>query len=123
VTTIWDWLNQLNASTFAGYNDWRVPTVGFQGDMAELETILLPTTPPCGVTASVPLVFNANCTSGCTVASCSCTQTTLQDYWSATTFASQPGLADGVNFRFCGAAAGAGPKTNANSIRAVRGGF
>jgi Protein of unknown function (DUF1566) len=25
ITTVWDWLNQLNASNFAGHNDWRLP--------------------------------------------------------------------------------------------------
>src|SRR5262245_1269288 len=27
VTTIWDWLNQLNASNYAGHNDWRLPSL------------------------------------------------------------------------------------------------
>ena len=26
ITTIWDWLNQLNASNYAGHNDWRLPS-------------------------------------------------------------------------------------------------
>jgi uncharacterized protein DUF1566 len=26
VTTVWVWLNQLNAANFAGHNDWRVPS-------------------------------------------------------------------------------------------------
>src|SRR5262249_61455993 len=26
ITTVWDWLNQLNAANFAGHNDWRVPS-------------------------------------------------------------------------------------------------
>ena len=25
ITTVWDWLNQVNASNFAGHNDWRLP--------------------------------------------------------------------------------------------------
>jgi Protein of unknown function (DUF1566) len=25
ITTVWDWLNQLNAANFAGHNDWRLP--------------------------------------------------------------------------------------------------
>jgi hypothetical protein len=26
LTTVWVWLNQLNAANFAGHNDWRVPS-------------------------------------------------------------------------------------------------
>ena len=26
ITTVWDWLNQVNASNFAGHNDWRLPS-------------------------------------------------------------------------------------------------
>lgn len=26
ITTVWDWLNQLNAANFAGHGDWRLPT-------------------------------------------------------------------------------------------------
>src|SRR5262249_769349 len=34
LTTIWHWLDQLNAAHFAGHGDWRIPTVD------ELKTIL-----------------------------------------------------------------------------------
>jgi hypothetical protein len=51
VTTIFDWINQLNAENFAGHGDWRVPAeAGFNPSGArELESILtLPcTTVPC----------------------------------------------------------------------------
>ena len=42
VTTIFDWVNQLNAENFAGHNDWRVPTeAGFNPTgTRELESIL-----------------------------------------------------------------------------------
>src|SRR5262245_54850756 len=26
ITTVWDWLNQVNAENFAGHNDWRLPS-------------------------------------------------------------------------------------------------
>jgi hypothetical protein len=26
ITTVWDWLNQVNAASFAGHADWRLPT-------------------------------------------------------------------------------------------------
>jgi hypothetical protein len=37
---VWDWLNQVNATGFAGHDDWRVPTVKREGDPAELETVV-----------------------------------------------------------------------------------
>jgi hypothetical protein len=42
VTTIFDWINQLNAENFAGHSDWRVPAeAGFNPTGArELESIL-----------------------------------------------------------------------------------
>jgi hypothetical protein len=42
ITTIFDWVNQLNAENFAGHNDWRVPTeAGFNPTgTRELESIL-----------------------------------------------------------------------------------
>ncbi len=65
ITSVWDWLNQLNASNFAGHNDWRLPSeAGCNGagvwgppgytcassNPHELETILsqpYPCTAPC----------------------------------------------------------------------------
>lgn len=29
ITTVWDWLSQLNAANFAGHADWRLPTGAF----------------------------------------------------------------------------------------------
>jgi hypothetical protein len=41
-TTVWDWLNQLNAYGFAGHHDWRLAREsGFNPGPNELETILL----------------------------------------------------------------------------------
>jgi hypothetical protein len=37
VTTVWDWLNQLNAVNFAGHGDWWLPTAG---SPREMESIL-----------------------------------------------------------------------------------
>lgn len=51
LTTVWDWIIQLNASNFAGHNDWRLPSeAGVNGppfacytcDPRELETLLTP---------------------------------------------------------------------------------
>jgi hypothetical protein len=81
-TTIWDWLSQLNAARFAGHNDWRIPTVGEDGDVAELETILAAPYPTCLSSPCVAPAFNTNCSPACDLSSCSCTQPS--SYWSAT---------------------------------------
>ena len=85
-TTLWSWLVQLNAASFAGYADWRIPTV------AELESII-------DYKKENPAVDQAFTGAGCGVActdlsdpACSCVQTTslgphfyMGSYWSATT--------------------------------------
>jgi hypothetical protein len=81
-TTIWDWLSQLNAARFAGHSDWRIPTVGQDGDLPELETILAAPYPTCMSSPCVPPAFNTNCTPACEVTGCSCTQPS--GYWSGT---------------------------------------
>jgi len=44
-TTIWDWLNQVNAAGFAGHSDWRLPTSAGTpesptGEPAEMESLI-----------------------------------------------------------------------------------
>lgn len=125
VTTIWDWVAQLNAATFASYADWRVPTV------AELESILDYTAHD----PSVDRVFNgADCGATCTDLTsqgCSCTQIYSPDYgfcgpyWAAST--SIPFLDGGWWFvEFCRAGVhfgdDAGRFPSDLYARAVRGG-
>jgi hypothetical protein len=48
LTTIWDWLNQMNGANYAGHADWRVPTMAGNstsptGEPPELESLLDPT--------------------------------------------------------------------------------
>ena len=84
--TIFQWVAQLNAAAFAGHTDWRVPNV------KELQSIVdYGTFDPAVATA-----FNTNCSTGCTLTTCSCTQSGL--YWSATTLAASPFFAWGVFF-------------------------
>ena len=104
ITTIWDWLAQINAeggTGFAGYSDWRIPLEDGRNKTGcapsescphgvvcpgcapqELETILLEPF-PCGSWPCVDPVFYTNCGVGCTVTTCSCTAG--GDVWSATT--------------------------------------
>src|SRR5262249_45810424 len=83
LTTVWQWLNQLNAAGFAGHGDWRIPTVGRDGGAVQLETIVDTSVSGCGSgVPCVPPAFNTGCVSGCTATGCSCSQ--AERYWSAT---------------------------------------
>ena len=57
ITTVWDWVSQLNAANFAGHNDWRLPSEGGHNSPAtgsnELETIVAPST----FTPSINAIF------------------------------------------------------------------
>jgi hypothetical protein len=119
-TTIWDWLRQLNEEGFAGHTDWRIPTVGFHGTAAELETIFADPN-SCAWPTCVQPEFNINCslsTDGCSVMSCSCTA--FDDaYWSTTSNLTESGMACAAFF-FSGGVGCGFPKTNALYVRAVR---
>jgi hypothetical protein len=107
--TIFEWVAALNAATFAGYSDWRIPNVN------ELQSIV-------HYGDSIPAVdpaFHTGCALMCTVTTCSCTRS--DDYASATTYHDGPTYMwvvyfyDGnVNQNF---------KVNGNQVRAVRGGL
>jgi hypothetical protein len=115
ITTLWDWLAQLNAAAFAGHGDWRAPT------REELRSIV-----NYGATAS-PAVFAAFLGSRCgatcpdlTDPACSCT---ALFYWSASGFTAFQGHAWEVDFNVGSIA----PIEKSGSpqpmfVRAVRGG-
>jgi hypothetical protein len=90
-TTIFEWVDQLNAAAFAGHSDWRIPNVRELSSMYNYAY---------GFPAVSP-EFNTNCglysigNPGCTVLTCSCTAYGLA-YWSSTTFVLQPEAAWGV---------------------------
>src|SRR5262249_17516236 len=81
-------INLLNATVFAGYTDWRLPS------RLELESFLdlSINTPGPAVT---PL-FNQACTFACSVLTCSCTAPGV--YWSATLYAPNPSGVGVVSF-------------------------
>ena len=91
---------------FAGHCDWRIP------NRFELESLLnLQNAYP-----AVDLMFKTNCTSGCTVLTCSCTQSFF--YWSSTTVVT--GLEYAWNLDFGGGSAIVGDKDSVGCVRAVR---
>jgi hypothetical protein len=89
ITTIWDWVNGVNATGYAGHSDWRLATsagcCGFPtGEPAELESIVDLGAPGCGGgSPCIDAIF------GPTVANF---------YFSASTVSSSFSGAWGVNF-------------------------
>jgi hypothetical protein len=113
--TAYTWMNafstkvaMLNADSFAGFTDWRVPNVN------ELQSLV-------GYGAAYPAInaaFNTNCAATCTVLTCSCTQPSA--YWSSSTYQDVPSITWVVYFQD-GYVVGY-LKANNGYVRAVRGG-
>jgi hypothetical protein len=110
ITTVWDWINQLNAANYGGHNDWRVPSEGGHNSPAtgahELETILLALYPSCGSYPCIDPIFEA----------------TGGYYWSASTYMTSPTWDDAawwVSFGN-GLVLALGDKANGLYVRAVR---
>ena len=111
--TVWDWIDAINTKEgngigFAGFNDWRLPNV------RELLSII-----DYGrLNPSVDPAFNNNVSPGCTVFTCSATQT--PPYWSSTTVATVD--LDVWTVDFVAGHVVAGLKSESHFVRAVRGG-
>jgi hypothetical protein len=108
----------LNGASFAGHTDWRVPNV------KELQSIVN----YGNFSPAVSAAFNTNCTSPCTVLTCSCTNYNVyccpsyNVYWSSTTYL--PGLVSTLAFamNFFNGELPEQDKKYVWSVRAVRGG-
>lgn len=117
ITTVWDWINQVNAANFAGHSDWRLPSEGgcntcFSGSSSscsscsahELETILS-SAYPCGMVPCIASIFGP---------------TASNYYWSSTTYTPVPTNAWIVDF--AGGYVSSAAEANGLYVRAVRSG-
>ncbi len=71
--TIFQWVDMLNAATFAGHSDWRIPNIRELASIVDYEQH----------TPAVSAAFNTACSEGCAVTACSCTFPSFR-YWSST---------------------------------------
>lgn len=101
----------LNAATYGGHNDWRLPNV------RELLSIVNYGAANPAVTGSA---FHTNCFGGCTSTQCSCTA--FVHYWSGTTSTNLPGSVFTVNFTDGSVLQLVKNATNTAAVRGVRGG-
>jgi len=113
--TAFEWLAALNAASFAGHSDWRLPNA------RELETLV----DRDRFSPVVAAVFDASCgpesigNPPCTVLTCSCTVPGV--YWTSSTYVSVPSFAWAVFFND-GVVSGRPKDGGLELVRAVRGG-
>lgn len=81
-------ISNLNTNRFAGHDDWRLP------NRRELESL----TNAGRFAPAVDPVFNALCTSPCSVTTCSCTQ--ADAYWTSTSHQELAEFAWAINFNY-----------------------
>jgi uncharacterized protein DUF1566 len=112
--TVWTWVAALNAASFAGHTDWRIPTIH------ELQSIVAYAESAPAVTAAF---HGSNCGQACTdVTNPACSCTKPDTYWSASTYVLDPTHAWIVNFDFGYVTAPPQATIGGSRVRAVRGG-
>jgi len=119
--TVFEWLDQLNASSFAGYDDWRIPNRREMESLVNLEKLA----------PAISTPFQTNCggthtgNAGCTVTTCSCTVS--GDYWTSSTYVGSTVLAETASLAWVvdfgnGRVSTRWKETDRQWVRAVRGG-
>jgi len=118
-TTALEWVDALNASHFAGHDDWRLPSIREIASIANYQSMY--------PSPSVSPEFDTNCgldslgNAGCTVTECSCTDDGNDVYWSSTTLAAASEYAWAMYFGYGYQVYN--DKTTSHLVRAVRGGY
>lgn len=117
LTTVWDWLNQLNAEGFAGHHDWRLPDqqacnlcyrphdCSSCAGAHELETIFAAPY-PCGTSPCIDPIFGPTATTSV--------------YWSGSSQLAVPANAWEGYFSKSAGTIDPGGKLYMGSVRAVR---
>jgi hypothetical protein len=88
-TAFTEFLATLEQQAFAGYTDWRLPTVEEFITLIDFSR---------SAVATDPVFADEGCAPGCTVIECSCTASSI--YWSSSTFDFFETQAFELNFRF-----------------------
>jgi hypothetical protein len=70
--TLWDWLEDVNAQAFGGFQDWRIPNARELLSIVDFQSVW-----------AVPAAFNTNCVAGVSVLNGSCSF--QSSYWTSTT--------------------------------------
>ena len=100
----------LNSDSFAGHNDWRLPSADDLVSLVDYDTRV----------PAIEAAFNSSCVIPCTIRTCSCTASD-HPYWTSTSYQSDSASAWIIGFSE--GFVSTNPKFFSAYVRAVRGGY